>query len=531
MVSAVHIDRCDVTAEMDSLASRIDSTTTPWTDLENTAVSFSARLSLLYSQLVRLCIGSPAISSTLLRGYEKFRDKMLSELFFFMESTPSDLSKCITLDKMFSLVSKSRYLERLPRFPIFCPELDISETNWGLVVEERILMDSDMELNGRNLSENKTASATLETGTSFEMKRHGSLPEINSRFSWFRRKSKNGTRMPRSFVRADSRRRLESNAEPCAEVSFTPEDGFQSIVEFVMERERLKMMLKEQNVFDGFLYSEQASPWKYAPLRSTEAHIKHLVVFVHGLEGSCDDLSSYRNIFRLVSANVPGFHYLLSASNHAKTWSDIDQMADNLLEEVHSYMTRYSELPTRVSFVAHSLGGVIVRAAVSREEASEWLVPRLHCLLTINSPHLGLAYVGKGVNLGIQFMQWWKQSRSMEQLALKDEVLFGDSFLFRLSKKRTFGHFRRVLLIGTPADVFVPCHSALLASCKAANKDPSALGIAYREMLSNIHDDIVSSDRTVAAVRYSTWHTVSSPKASKFTGRAAHIAAVEDDVY
>lgn len=122
-------DRCDVTAEMDSLASRIDSTTTPWTDLENTAVSFSARLSLLYSQLVRLCIGSPgtfirfgpaenllqlrslqisiplftqcsAISSTLLRGYEKFRDKMLSELFFFMESTPSDLSKCITLDKV-----------------------------------------------------------------------------------------------------------------------------------------------------------------------------------------------------------------------------------------------------------------------------------------------------------------------------------------------------------------------------------------------------------------------------------------------
>lgn len=148
--------------------------------------------------------------------------------------------------------------------------------------------------------------------------------------------------------------------------------------------------------------------------------------------GSCDDLSSYRNIFRLVSANVPGFHYLLSASNHAKTWSDIDQMADNLLEEVHSYMTRYSELPTRVrwlefpllhyfprrslqmrafSFVAHSLGGVIVRAAVSREEASEWLVPRLHCLLTINSPHLGLAYVGKGVNLGIQFMQWYVSQR------------------------------------------------------------------------------------------------------------------------
>lgn len=59
-----------------------------------------------------------------------------------------------------------------------------------------------------------------------------------------------------------------------------------------------------------------------------------------------------------------------------------------------------------LSFVAHSLGGVIVRAAVCRDEAA-WLRPRLHCLLTINSPHLGLAYVGKGINLGIQFMQWY----------------------------------------------------------------------------------------------------------------------------
>uniref|UniRef100_A0A183GJN0 DUF676 domain-containing protein n=1 Tax=Heligmosomoides polygyrus TaxID=6339 RepID=A0A183GJN0_HELPZ len=192
-----------------------------------------------------------------------------------------------------------------------------------------------------------------------------------------------------------------------------------------------------------------------------------LVVFVHGLEGillnrsflpvfkcfsgSCDDLSSYRNIFRLVSANVPGFHYLLSASNHAKTWSDIDQMADNLLEEVHSYMTRYSELPTRVSFVAHSLGGVIVRAAVSREEASEWLVPRLHCLLTINSPHLGLAYVGKGVNLGIQFMQWYVSQRILFVLSS-----FGNSHCigFRVKDRS--------------AEMLIPAYLSALSSSFAA---------------------------------------------------------------
>ncbi|EYC03045.1 hypothetical protein Y032_0096g2914 [Ancylostoma ceylanicum] len=225
--------------------------------------------------------------------------------------------------------------------------------------------------------------------------------------------------------------------------------------------------------------SEQAISRLSTDEKPPTSPLTHLVVFVHGLEGTCDDLSSYRDIFRIIAGENPGFYYLLSASNHSKTWSDIDEMAENLLSEVQSYVSRYSEPPMRISFVAHSLGGVIVRAAVCRDEA-EWLRPRLHCLLTINSPHLGLAYVGKGVNLGIQFMQWWKQSRSMEQLSLKDEVAFYDSFLFRLSQKKTFGLFRRVLLIGTPADMFVPCHSALLAPCKTALKDPSALGSIYR---------------------------------------------------
>ncbi|EYC03041.1 hypothetical protein Y032_0096g2914 [Ancylostoma ceylanicum] len=40
------------------------------------------------------------------------------------------------------------------------------------------------------------------------------------------------------------------------------------------------------------------------------------------------------------------------------------------------------------------------------------------------------------------------------------------------------------------------------------------------DMLSNVHDDITTSDRTTVAIRYSTWHSISSPKASRFTGRA-----------
>ncbi|VDO21854.1 unnamed protein product [Haemonchus placei] len=348
MMASVHTDTCNVATEMESLKSRLDAAVNPWNEVENMAVNLSARLSLLYSQLVRLCIGSPAISSSLLQGYNKFRQKMLSELFFFMDSVPSDHFKCTCLDKV-------------------------------------------------------PSSSAAAAGDNSQTSCRSPIRETVSHLPWMRRKNSNGK--PHSLHHSDPDSSLQFDLNRPESSSISGND-LSSAVDFVMERERLKATLLEQRLFDGYLYSEQASPWQYTPIVNKKQPT-HLVVFVHGLEGTCDDLSSYRNIFRVVADNVPGFCYLLSASNHSKTWSNFDDMADNLLSEVHSYASRYSELPARISFVAHSLGGVIVRTAVTRKDASDWLVPRLHCLLTINTPHLGLAYVGRGINLGIQLMQWW----------------------------------------------------------------------------------------------------------------------------
>ncbi|KIH62226.1 putative serine esterase DUF676, partial [Ancylostoma duodenale] len=334
MVTSVHIDACDVGTEMKSLKCRLEATPNPWVELEDISVSLSSRLSLLYNQLVRLCTGSSAISLMLLQNYLKFREKMLAEAFFFVENPPSELSKYTPTDKV-------------------------------------------------------GPSSIGPMGDSLPVLR-GDPPRFYSRFAWFRRKSVNGSVTPKCAQQSE--RILVDLRNHCPEEhplsTFPAEEDFSAIVDFVMEREQLKSALHEQSLFDGFLYSEQAISRLPEDEKPSMPPITHLVVFVHGLEGTCDDLSSYRNIFRITAGEIPGFYYLLSASNHSKTWSDIDEMAENLLSEVQSY----SEPPMRISFVAHSLGGVIVRAAVCRDEA-EWLRPRLHCLLTINSPHLGLAYV------------------------------------------------------------------------------------------------------------------------------------------
>lgn len=56
--------------------------------------------------------------------------------------------------------------------------------------------------------------------------------------------------------------------------------------------------------------------------------------------------------------------------------------------------------PARISFVAHSLGTIIVRSALARPQMRP-LLSRLHTFLSLSGPHLGTLYNTSGlVNMG-----------------------------------------------------------------------------------------------------------------------------------
>ena len=52
------------------------------------------------------------------------------------------------------------------------------------------------------------------------------------------------------------------------------------------------------------------------------------------------------------------------------------------------------------------MGGIIVRAALGLQDAS-FLFEKLHTIMTINTPHLGLAYASKGIQWGVQLVRWY----------------------------------------------------------------------------------------------------------------------------
>lgn len=82
------------------------------------------------------------------------------------------------------------------------------------------------------------------------------------------------------------------------------------------------------------------------------------------------------------------------------TFSDFDTMTDRLVGEILYHVDACGLNPTKISFVGHSLGNIIIRAAIARPQMKH-LLPKLYTFLSLSGPHLGTLYNNSGlVNMG-----------------------------------------------------------------------------------------------------------------------------------
>ncbi|XP_076246562.1 protein FAM135A isoform X1 [Calliopsis andreniformis] len=318
-------------------------------------------------------------------------------------------------------------------------------------------------------------------------------------------------------------------------------------------RERKDAQLRFHKRAHSFGYGDLLTPSSVKPLRSNVPlsdyptlastmpyfHISneyrlfspegaHLIICVHGLDGNPADLRLVKTYLEL---SLPGAHldFLMSERNQGDTFSDFETMTDRLVGEILHHIETSGLNPTKVSFIGHSLGTIIIRSALTRPQLRP-LLPRLHTFLSLSGPHLGTLYNTSGlVNAGMWFMQKLKKSGSLLQLAMKDSPDVRRSFMFRLSQKSNLEKFKHVLLCGSAQDRYVPLHSARIELCKAAVRDSSDQGAAYREMVHNILYPVMSSS-AVSLVRYDVHHALPAT-ANALIGRAAHIAVLDSELF
>ncbi|XP_037273022.2 protein FAM135A isoform X1 [Rhipicephalus microplus] len=263
-------------------------------------------------------------------------------------------------------------------------------------------------------------------------------------------------------------------------------------------------------------------------LRAFSPEGLHLVICVHGLDGNSADLRLVRTYLELGLPMV-NFEFLMSERNQGETFEDFETMTDRLVSEISYHIEVFALKPAKISFIGHSLGNIIIRSALTRPEMKPYL-SQLCTFLSLSGPHLGTLFNNSGlVNMGMWFMQKWKKSGSLLQLAMKDTADIRQSFLYKLSQKPGLEFFKHVLLFGSMQDRYVPIHSARIELCKAAVKDTTPIGAAYREMVSHLLRPLASKP-DISLVRYDVHHALPS-SANSLIGRAAHIAVLDSELF
>ncbi|XP_066481326.1 protein FAM135B [Tiliqua scincoides] len=313
------------------------------------------------------------------------------------------------------------------------------------------------------------------------------------------------------------------------ESSEVDQESNERMLSFYQAKENFKKELK----IEGCLYSDLsvlASDIPYFPPEEEEENLDdgiHLVVCVHGLDGNSADL---RLVKTFIELGLPGgkLDFLMSERNQTDTFADFDTMTDRLLDEIIQHIQLYNLSISRISFIGHSLGNVIIRSVLTRPRFRYYL-NKLHTFLSLSGPHLGTLYNNSTlVSTGLWLMQKLKKSGSLLQLTFRDNADLRKCFLYQLSQKTGLQYFKNVVLVASPQDRYVPFHSARIEMCKSALKDRHA-GPVYAEMINNLLQPVVGA-KDCTLIRHDVFHALPNT-ANTLIGRAAHIAVLDSELF
>jgi len=247
----------------------------------------------------------------------------------------------------------------------------------------------------------------------------------------------------------------------------------------------------------------------------------HLIVLVHGFQGSSFDVRRIRNNIAMVR---PDTVLMCSTLNEGETEGEIIEMGRRLASEIKSYIEEWCpmRLLKKISFVGHSLGGLIIRAALPFLSEHSGL---MHFFMSFSSPHLGYMYSNSSLfNAGMWVLKKWRKSACLAQLSMADSYDMRECFLYKLSQETGLDWFKHLCLVSSYQDKYSPFESARIEIGPEAMKETQKAKV-YTEMAENILNKL-SIDKVH---RIDVNYLIKGQSFDSWIGRSAHIEMLEND--
>ncbi|WZY97364.1 hypothetical protein YC2023_069693 [Brassica napus] len=210
--------------------------------------------------------------------------------------------------------------------------------------------------------------------------------------------------------------------------------------------------MRHVDKIDSSLLNDENRSIKHNTPQHSGRELK-IVVFVHGFQASNHcifaqiafnghhlDLRLIRNQWLMID---PKIECLMSEANEDKTHGDFREMGQRLAHEVVSFFkkkmdkhAKYGRLKNvKLSFVGHSIGNVIIRAALADSLMGPYR-KYLHTYLSLSGPHLGYLYSSNSLfNSGLWLLKKLKSTQVIHQLTLTDDPDLQNTFFYKLCKR------------------------------------------------------------------------------------------------
>ena len=160
----------------------------------------------------------------------------------------------------------------------------------------------------------------------------------------------------------------------------------------------------------------------------------HVVFILHGYGGSPLDMNK---VLDLLSFMYPLVKYVLIHKCYSNETKSLRYLANNAVEEILAQLKQIQEDEKRplgrISFIAHSIGGLVFRIAMNDPRLDPYK-QYYHLFLSLNVPHLGISFGNYKTDIGGRIMSVVEKSIQIDEISLKDNKDLRKTLLYELAK-------------------------------------------------------------------------------------------------